>query len=687
MAAVRQDYCSLSDLESNCSAIAASSPTTAQAATAITSATDLMWALLGRQFASYTEKIRPDIQEASHFIDLDRFPVNSIDEVLIDGEVVPSDQYYLHDQRYLMRVDGTSWPTFQKLHLDDTEEGTFSVALTWGRPAPDSVRQATRRLACELLTLDNGGKSSLNDRVRNVVRNGITMEVVSADDLLESGRTGIYEVDLVLAVYNRDGHTALPFVVNPDDKLTAPGPIVGGIPATATGVGLSESDVWAIVAQAISASGGGASGTVIISGGGASTLPELDDVAAIESTTLDTETSTSFTMEMLDSVPYMETLLSGPPDRNWSDIGIVSTGSTAAVSASGTVGGSLRIDWPSDARSEGDSVTDLEIRLTVTLQSGAGSLYLVPVLNDVELARHVMFTSVDVVQSHVSVTRGEASGLPYVAFQEGVDFTPGDSFDVAFTLDGMRLRQHVDDLHVEVFTSSTPGKSWSLTWTGYTADGFTSDVIDQGNDLLKSALKTDVRQIVQEEVYNAPKTGTRIKALDNSGDLRQEELFQIIGATESPAEWHGLFLRDNGGEVALTTAKMWSPLVTTTAVSWTPGASGQLTHSGNFIGGGHSDALFQGYLAVTSDEVYPGKVVTCRVRVIAAGSTVERTVEVPVAGRWALRAPWLINVSLDRAVGEVYIPWEITLEWDSFAPELTDPEMVFQGYMLTEKVW
>ena len=257
--ATREDFCSFEALEGHCAPLSAlSGVTTGDVAEAISSSTDLIWALTGRQFGSYTETVRPDLRSvSSSSFDLRRFPVSGIVEVKVDGVVLDPTEYWVSDGHVLNRTDGTSWPATQKLYLDDTEEETFSVTLTWGGEPPIGVQQATRRLACELLSLKFGGQSGLPDRVRSTVRQGISMEHVSAEDLLNNGRTGIFEIDLVLSTYNRDETAALPAVMSPDigwydhDGTTTVGVAPGG---GGTG-GVSAAYVLAAISAAVSGVG------------------------------------------------------------------------------------------------------------------------------------------------------------------------------------------------------------------------------------------------------------------------------------------------------------------------------------------------------------------------------------------------------------------------------------------------
>lgn len=219
----RLPFTSVAELEANCAAIGAMSAGVsgeAKAEEAIESATELMWHLTGRQFGVQTTTIRPhlDGENGVTEVDLGKYPVTSILSVKVDGATLPVSAYFLKDSRTLQRVDGAFWPSTQKLHLNDTETETWSITMTWGSEPPPAVRSGTRRLACELLALSLDRPSILSDRVRSVTRQGMSLELVSPEDLLTqpNGRTGIYEVDLAISAYNAGGNAAMPAVLSPD---------------------------------------------------------------------------------------------------------------------------------------------------------------------------------------------------------------------------------------------------------------------------------------------------------------------------------------------------------------------------------------------------------------------------------------------------------------------------------------
>lgn len=138
------------------------------------------------------------------------YPTCSIEEVRINGLVLDEDQYRIDDFYKIVRIAGASdavtgvscWPTCQDLALPDTEEGTFSITLTYGREVPQLVKMATAELACQLLKSCVGAPCQLPQRISSLTRQGVTVGFLDPQDFLESGRTGIYIVDLAIKTFN-----------------------------------------------------------------------------------------------------------------------------------------------------------------------------------------------------------------------------------------------------------------------------------------------------------------------------------------------------------------------------------------------------------------------------------------------------------------------------------------------------
>jgi hypothetical protein len=131
-------------------------------------------------------------------------PVQSIEEIRIDGAVLAASGYALYDHEFVVRLDGGVWPTTQRLDLADTEVGTWAIDLTWGAsPPPDGVLAAAA-LAAELALAYNpaAGSCALPERIQSVTRQGVTYLISDPQEFLNDGRVGIPLVDLFLRSVN-----------------------------------------------------------------------------------------------------------------------------------------------------------------------------------------------------------------------------------------------------------------------------------------------------------------------------------------------------------------------------------------------------------------------------------------------------------------------------------------------------
>jgi hypothetical protein len=122
-------------------------------------------------------------------------PVDSIIEVIVDGEILPSSAYRLENRRWLVRQDGERWPTCQDLKQPAGEPGTWSVAYRWGTPVPKGGQVAASILSCEMAKAALGRDCELPQRVQSVTREGVSVAILDSFEGLEAGRTGIWLVD------------------------------------------------------------------------------------------------------------------------------------------------------------------------------------------------------------------------------------------------------------------------------------------------------------------------------------------------------------------------------------------------------------------------------------------------------------------------------------------------------------
>lgn len=135
-------------------------------------------------------------------------PVGAITEVLIDQVALAPEAYRVEDGRWLIRLDGGSWPT---------ESGdNFVITYLNSYPVDAMGAHAAGIMAYEwfkLITKVKGG-CRLPSNATNVARQGITIEV--ATGMFPEGVTGMPEIDAYLMLFNPFGLRVAPSVYSPD---------------------------------------------------------------------------------------------------------------------------------------------------------------------------------------------------------------------------------------------------------------------------------------------------------------------------------------------------------------------------------------------------------------------------------------------------------------------------------------
>lgn len=155
-------------------------------------------------------------------VDLGFFPVTSINSVWMYGAAQPIGNYHLDEYRYLVANDGACFPVIQNYFAEpgdsnDVENAwVFEVSVNYGQPVPHLAKRAAARLACELIKDCMDLPCALPPRTINVVRQGISQQIVSAQDMIQSGLIGILEIDLALKAYNPSQLQSPSFVWSPD---------------------------------------------------------------------------------------------------------------------------------------------------------------------------------------------------------------------------------------------------------------------------------------------------------------------------------------------------------------------------------------------------------------------------------------------------------------------------------------
>lgn len=123
-------------------------------------------------------------------------PVGRIDEVRIDGVVLPAEAYHVADGNKLVRTDGKSWPSCHGWN--------FTVTYLNAYPVDIMGSHVGGLLAMEFLKALRGDKKCrLPAGVTSITRAGISMEVKA--DMFDGGLTGISEVDAWVRQWNPHG--------------------------------------------------------------------------------------------------------------------------------------------------------------------------------------------------------------------------------------------------------------------------------------------------------------------------------------------------------------------------------------------------------------------------------------------------------------------------------------------------
>ena len=195
-------------------------------------ASDVLYNLTGQQWpGECTDTVRP-CRGAHGFCDrcgwgaqtvtLPGQPVISIDEVLLNGDVVDPAWYTLRDNAMLAAVrqpDGQRmvWPCCQDLSRPSTEQGTFEISYTFGGLPDQGGVLAAALLGWEFAvswTPDCSASCRLPQRVQTITRGGVSMTVLDPLDLFDRGRTGVPDVDMWL-MSKRQGRSSRAQFVDP----------------------------------------------------------------------------------------------------------------------------------------------------------------------------------------------------------------------------------------------------------------------------------------------------------------------------------------------------------------------------------------------------------------------------------------------------------------------------------------
>ena len=205
----------------------------------------VMWSLTGRQFGLYDHTVRPCRSDMPIYApggvtsyvlswEGDRWlswscgcaggckmggprmvhlpgPVYAVTEVKIAGAVLAPAGYKV-EGNVLYRL-GSPWPV-QDTGRPSGESRTWTVTYQRGIPVPAGFAQLTGLLAKEFLdAFDNEGRCRLPRTVTTASRQGVTYRAYDPAAIYADGKTGLPEIDLVLASVNPHALMAAPTVL------------------------------------------------------------------------------------------------------------------------------------------------------------------------------------------------------------------------------------------------------------------------------------------------------------------------------------------------------------------------------------------------------------------------------------------------------------------------------------------
>lgn len=157
------------------------------------------------------------------------YPVIEVTEVKIDGVVLDPDEYRLDERRWLTRMadaDGNPqwWPGCQDIAKPDTEVGTWSATYAYGEAVPEMGHQAAAQLGCEIYKSCVGLECATPPGTVQKTRQGVTMQMAP---FVAWGRkdgqwaTGLTKVDMFLSMTNPSGLRRRPTIWSPSGPAYA----------------------------------------------------------------------------------------------------------------------------------------------------------------------------------------------------------------------------------------------------------------------------------------------------------------------------------------------------------------------------------------------------------------------------------------------------------------------------------
>lgn len=230
----------------------------AQKQRALKIATDVIWALSGRQYGICTACVRPCkpfcfscgtgcsrpgqwgvrnimgayVNENGRWVNcgcgcgygkcksscavyLDPAPVTEILSVKINGAVAVGGFQVINGNLLVRSAEGGCLPECNDLSAPDTAPGTWSVTYKYGIKVPAVALEMAAIFACEIAKACAGQKCRISGRMTSISRDGVSI-TLDPKTFLDAGLTGLPEVDQWLRSMNPYGLASRSEVWSPD---------------------------------------------------------------------------------------------------------------------------------------------------------------------------------------------------------------------------------------------------------------------------------------------------------------------------------------------------------------------------------------------------------------------------------------------------------------------------------------
>lgn len=150
-------------------------------------------------------------------------PVSAITEVRVNNVVIPPANYRLDFAKglfWLVGQNGQIWPDCQNFDVPaSSTDNTFVITHGEGIEVPQTGLLMAAMMACEYAKMCVGLPCALSAAATAITRDGVSYEILSPSDLISKGFTPMPTVNQWIFSVNPYGNYERPRVYSPDDDV------------------------------------------------------------------------------------------------------------------------------------------------------------------------------------------------------------------------------------------------------------------------------------------------------------------------------------------------------------------------------------------------------------------------------------------------------------------------------------